>query len=136
MVQRDTEDTALAQETVQQVREFTPQIADLTDELVNLLPCDRYIRHSQASRAESLAQQATRRSVRRETSYRWRVANIPVRHVIDSSRNSCLTADLTGLRNCRNAALPAHCTPSLRHDNLAAQLVNWQRRQPTALQRC
>ena len=63
-----------------------------------------------------------------ETSYRWRVVNIPVRHVIDSSRNSCLTADPAGLRNCRNAALPAHCTSSLRHDNLAAQLVNWQRR--------
>ena len=71
-----------------------------------------------------------------ETSYRWRVANIPVRHVIDSSRNSCLTADPAGLRNCRNAALPAHCTSSLRHDNLAAQLVNWQRGQPTTLQRC
>ena len=102
MVQRDTEDTALAQELAQQVREATRQIAVLTN----------------------------------ETSYRWRMAKIPVRHVIDSSRNSCLTDDLTGLRNCRNAALPAHCTPSLRHDNLAAQLVNWQRRQPTALQRC
>ena len=136
VVRRDTKDTALAQETVQQVREATRQVAVLADELENLMPCDRYIRHSQASRADSLAQQATRRSVMRETSYRWRVANIPVRHVIDSSRNSCLTADLTRLRNCRNAALPAHCTSSLRHDNLASQLVNWQRRQPTTSQRC
>ena len=61
MVQRDTEDTALAQETVQQVREATRQIAVLTDKLVNLLLRDRYIRHSQASRAESLAQQAPRK---------------------------------------------------------------------------
>ena len=61
MVQRDTEDTALAQETVQQVREATRQIAVLANELENLLLRDRYIRHSQASRAESLAQQATRK---------------------------------------------------------------------------
>ena len=61
MVQREIENTALAQETVQQVREATRQIAVLMDELVNLLLRDRYIRHSQASRAESLAQQATRK---------------------------------------------------------------------------
>ena len=61
MVRRDTENTALAQELAQQVREATRQIAVLTDELENLLPCDRYIRHSQASRAESVAQQATRK---------------------------------------------------------------------------
>ena len=58
MVQREIENTALAQETVQQVREATRQIAVLTDELENLLLRDRYIRHSQASRAESLTQQA------------------------------------------------------------------------------
>ena len=58
MVQRDTEDTALAQELAQQVREATRQIAVLANELENLLPCARYIRHSQASRAESVDQQA------------------------------------------------------------------------------
>ena len=61
MVQRDTEDTALVQELAQQVREATRQIAILANELENLLLRDRYIRHSQASRAESLAQQATRK---------------------------------------------------------------------------
>ena len=70
MVQREIENTALAQEPAQQVREATRQIAVLTDEPENLLLRDRYIRHSQASRAESLPQQAPRRSVRRETSYR------------------------------------------------------------------
>ena len=55
VVQREIENTALAQELAQQVREATRQIAVLTDEPENLLPCDRYIRHSQASRAESVA---------------------------------------------------------------------------------
>ena len=63
MVQRDTEDTAPAQELAQQVREATRQIAVLANELENLLPCDRYIRHSQVSRAESVAQQAVPRQL-------------------------------------------------------------------------
>ena len=87
-----------------------------------------WFRHSSA--------QASSRDFHGKTESSRRIKFRQQQHNIDSSRNSCLTADLTGFRNCRNAALPAHCTPSLRHDNLAAQLVNWQRRQPTALQRC
>ena len=46
----------MAEETVQQANEAPGEIASLTDELESLLSGDRYIRRSQARRAESVAQ--------------------------------------------------------------------------------
>ena len=46
----------MAEETVQQAHEASGETASLTDELEGLLPGDRYIRRSQARRAESVIQ--------------------------------------------------------------------------------
>ena len=70
MGQRGIEDTALMRETGQHAREVARQVADLADELENLLPRDRYIRHSQADLAAKVIQKTPQEhwhQVRRHT---------------------------------------------------------------------